>query len=164
LEWADGEEFVPEDARLYMEVLRSLVPNLNDIIRQYIEESLVAYQRQAYFATAVMLGAVCEKAVYLLADAFLRSVQDPNEKKKLAEAMQRRSISRLFAGIQDLLTVKARMIPYDVTEGTEHRLLSAIRFGYSETRRSIPMQHLLRRARYICRWLPSRTHVKKVSS
>jgi hypothetical protein len=124
LEWADGEEFVPEDARLYMEVLRSLVPNLNDIIRQYIEESLVAYQRQAYFAAAVMLGAACEKAVYLLADAFLQSVQDPNEKKKLAEAMQRRSISRLFAGIQDLLTVKARMIPNDVTEGNKGSLTS----------------------------------------
>ena len=27
LEWADGEEPVPEDARRYMEVLRSLVPN-----------------------------------------------------------------------------------------------------------------------------------------
>jgi hypothetical protein len=31
LEWADGEEPVPEDARRYMEVLRSLVPNLDDV-------------------------------------------------------------------------------------------------------------------------------------
>jgi hypothetical protein len=82
LEWADGEEPVPEDARRYLEVLRSLVPNLDDIIRQYIEESLVAYQRQAYFAAAVMLGAACEKAVHLLAGAFLRSV--PSEGKLLA--------------------------------------------------------------------------------
>jgi hypothetical protein len=124
LEWALGEEPVPEDARRYMEVLQSLVPNLDDIIRQYIEESLIAYQRQAYFAAAVMLGATCEKAVYLLADALLRSVQDPNEKRKLAEAMKLRSISRLFAGIQELLTMKARIIPYNVTEGTEHHLLS----------------------------------------
>jgi len=124
LEWAAGEEPVPEDARRYMQVLHSLVPNLDDVIRQYVEESLITYQRQAYFASAVMIGAACEKAVYLLADAFLRSVQDPNEKKKLAEAMQRRSISRLFDGIQEVLTLKSRIIPYDVTEGTEHHLLS----------------------------------------
>lgn len=124
LEWAAGEVPVPEDARRYMQVLDALVPNLDDVIRQYIEESLVTYQRQAYFAAAVMIGAACEKAVYLLADAFLRSVQDPNDKKKLTEAMQRRSISRLFDGIQELLTLKARAIPYNVTEGAEHHLLS----------------------------------------
>ena len=124
LEWAVGEDPVPEDARRYMHVLHSLVPNLDDVIRQYIEESLITYQRQAYFASAVMFGAACEKAVYLLADAFLRSVQDPNEQKKLTEAMQRRSISRLFDGIQELLKLKSRIIPYDVTEGAEHHLLS----------------------------------------
>jgi hypothetical protein len=124
LEWGAGEEPVPEDARRYMEVLRSLVPNVDDVIRQYIEESLVAYERQAYFAAAVMIGAACEKAVYLLADAFLRSLRDPNEKKKLGEAMQRRSITRLFDGIQELLTAKARIIPYNVTEGAEQHLLS----------------------------------------
>jgi hypothetical protein len=124
LEWAAGDEPAPEDARRYMQVLHSLVPSLDDAIRQYVEESLITYQRQAYFASAVMIGAACEKAAYLLADAFLRSVQDPNEKKRLAEAMQRRSIARLFDGIQELLTLKARVIPYDVTEGTEHHLLS----------------------------------------
>jgi hypothetical protein len=107
-----------------MEVLQSLVPNLDPIIRQYIEESLIAYQRQAYSAAAVMVGAACEKSVCLLADAFLRSVQDLNEKKKLDEAMRGRSIPRLFAAIQELLKAKSKKIPYDVTEGTEQHLFS----------------------------------------
>jgi hypothetical protein len=124
LKWSAGEEPVPEDAKRYMQVLESLVPNLDLVVRQYVEESLVAYQRQAYFAAAVMIGAACEKAVYLLADSFLRSVRDPNEKKKLDEAMQRRSISRLFKSIQELLSAKIKTIPYDVTEGAEQHLLS----------------------------------------
>jgi hypothetical protein len=125
-EWAAGEEPIPEDARRYMEVLQSLVPNLDSIIRQYVEESLIAYQRQAYFAAAVMIGAACEKSVYLLADSFLRSVQDPGEKKKLDEAMQGRSISRLFGAIQELLSLKmkSKKIHYNVTEGAEQHLLS----------------------------------------
>lgn len=123
-EWAAGEEPIPEDARRYMEVLHSLVPNLDPIIQQYIEESLIAYERQAYFAAAVMIGAACEKAVYLLADSFLRSIQVPSEKKKLDEAMRSRSISRLFGAIQELLKSKSKKIPYDMTEGTEQHLLS----------------------------------------
>jgi hypothetical protein len=122
--WAAGEEPIPEDATRYMEVLGSLVPNLDSIIRQYVEESLIAYQRQAYFAAAVMIGAACEKAVYLLADSFLRSIQGANEKKKLNEAMRMRSISRLFDAIQEILKTKSKKIPYDVTEGTEQHILS----------------------------------------
>lgn len=122
--WAAGEEPIPEDATRYIEVLRSLVPNLDPIVRQYVEESLIAYQRQAYFAAAVMIGAACEKAVYLLADSFQRSIQDANEKKKLNEAMRMRSISRLFNAIQEILKAKSKKIPYEVTEGTEQHLLS----------------------------------------
>ena len=122
--WAAGEEPIPEDATQYMELLGSLVPNLDTIIRQYVEECLIAYQRQAYFAAAVMIGAACEKAVYLLADSFLRSIQDANEKRKLTEAMRFRSMSRLFDGIQEILKAKSKKIPYDVTEGTEQHLLS----------------------------------------
>jgi hypothetical protein len=124
IEWAAGEEPIPEDARRYIAVLQSLVPNLDPIIRQYVDESLIAYQRQAYFAAAVMVGAACEKSAYLLADSFLRSVQATSEKKKLDEAMRGRSISRLFGAIQELLKAKSKTIPYDVTEGTEQHLLS----------------------------------------
>jgi hypothetical protein len=124
IEWSAGEEPIPEDAKRYMQVLHSLVPNLDPIVRQYVEESLIAYQRQAYFAAAVMVGAACEKAAYLLADSFLRSVHDPNEKRKLDDAMRSRSISRLFGAIQELLKLKIKKVPYDVTEGTEQHLLS----------------------------------------
>jgi hypothetical protein len=124
VEWSGGEDPIPEDARRYREVLQSLVPNLDPVVLQYVEESLTAYQRQAYFAAAVMVGAACEKSVYLLADSFLRSIQNPGEKKKLDEAMRGRSISRLFGAIQDILRAKSKLISYDVTEGTEQHLLS----------------------------------------
>ena len=122
--WAEGNEPIPEDATRYIEVFCSLVPNVDSIIRQYVEESLIAYQRQAYFAAAVMIGAACEKAIYLLADSLLRSIQVAGEKKKLIEAMQYRSMTRLFDAIQEILDTKRKKIPYDVTEGTEQHLLS----------------------------------------
>jgi hypothetical protein len=75
----------------------------------------------------------------------LGSVEEPNEKKKLVEAMQRRPTSRLFAAIQELLTMKARILPYDVTACS----LSLILFVCSETRRFIQMRHSLGRAKFI---------------
>jgi hypothetical protein len=108
----------------FIEVLCSLVPNVDAIIRQYVEESLIAYQRQAYFAAAVMIGAACEKAIYLLADSILRSAQAPGEKKKLAEAMRYRSLRDLFEAVQNVLETKQGKIPYTVREGAEHHFLS----------------------------------------
>jgi hypothetical protein len=123
-EWAAGQEPVPEDARRYVEVLSSLVPNLDAIVRQYVEESLIAYERQAYFAAAVMIGAACEMVVYLLADSLTKALHAPSEKKKLSEAMQYRSLAKLFEAIQEILEKKKKAIPYSVSEGTEQHLLS----------------------------------------
>ena len=123
-QWANGGTPVPEDASQYMDVLGSLVPNLNTVIRQYVEESLVAYQRQAYFAAAVMVGAASEKAIYLLGDALLQSIKSAQEKKKLVDAMQRRSLRGLFDSIQEILKAKQKAIPYSVSEGAEQHLLS----------------------------------------
>jgi hypothetical protein len=123
-DWAAGNEPIPEDASRYLKVLESLIPNLDPIIRQYVEESLVAYQRQAYFASAVMIGAACEKAIYLLSDSLMISIQALSEKKKLAEAMQYRSITRLFEAIRDVLKAKSKKIPYNVMDGAEQHLLS----------------------------------------
>jgi hypothetical protein len=123
-EWASGNEPIPEDARRYMGVLCSLVPNLDAIIKQYIEESLIAYQRQAYFAAAVMVGAASEKAIYLLGDAFLSSIQSSQEKKKLADAMQYRSLRAPFDSVKEILKAKQKCIAYSASEGAEQHLLS----------------------------------------
>ena len=55
----------------YINFLKKHVPTLDDVIEQYILEALTAFNRDAYFAAAVMAGAASEKAIYLLAVSLL---------------------------------------------------------------------------------------------
>ena len=43
-----------------MKFLRAHVPTLDEVIGQYILEALTAFNREAYFAAAVMVGAASE--------------------------------------------------------------------------------------------------------
>ena len=56
---------LPEDALRYMKFLHEMVPTLDSVIEQYVSESLIAFEREALFASAVMLGAASEKRLYL---------------------------------------------------------------------------------------------------
>jgi hypothetical protein len=53
LAWFDSTEPIPEHAQSYVAFLRGLVPMLDSVIEQYVAESLVAFNREAFFAAAV---------------------------------------------------------------------------------------------------------------
>ena len=91
LKWAPHTEPLPDDVKGYMNILLSLVPNLDPIIRQYIEEGLNSFDRQGYFAATVMVGAAAEKAVYLLADSVLVAFSDTMQRETLKKVMERRN-------------------------------------------------------------------------
>lgn len=64
-----------------------------------------------------MVGAACEKLLYLLAEAMLPALQSPAEKVKLEKIFESRKISP----VADFLRLKietAKAIPYPVKEGT----------------------------------------------
>lgn len=92
VEWAAGAEPPPEDTAGYLLALRKTVPSMDGIIFQYVQEGLTALVRQTYFSAAVMLGAACEKEVYLLAHSLLDALAFPPAKKKLKEVLERRQL------------------------------------------------------------------------
>ncbi len=123
-EWAQGGDLIPEDVAGFMKGFNTIVPNLDSVIEQYVQEALVTYERQAYFAAAVMIGAASEKAVYLLAEALERATQDQQEKKRIANAMQRRGLPDLFKAVSNTLQRAKKLIPYSVQEGAAEHMLS----------------------------------------
>jgi hypothetical protein len=128
LQWIKGAEPIPEEATGYMNFLRERVPELDDVIAQYIMEALKAFNREAYFAAAVMVGAASEKAVYLLAASLLNALKQSPRREKLEAALNRRQLSQLFEGvrktIEDCSTGKSAQIPYAVSEGADTHLAS----------------------------------------
>ncbi len=125
-QWASGGDPVPEDQQGFLAVLLKLVPNLDLVIRQYVQEALLTYERGALFASAVMIGAASEKAVYLLMDALHGSLLDPQKKKAVQKALEECKLptmfNRLLEGIKQAKTLGA--MPYPAHEGAEHHLLS----------------------------------------
>lgn len=128
-EWieADGE-FIPETSSGYLSSLKHSIPELDPVVEQYINEALLTYNRRAFFAAAVMLGAASEKVVYQLMEALQMAVTAKQMKKELANAMERRGLPRMFELIRETLesAVSKKKIPYDVHEGYHHHLISIL--------------------------------------
>lgn len=83
--WANGAVPLPEDVAGYLRHLSSLVPSIDAVIRQYIEEGLGSFARGSFFSAAVMIGAASEKEVYLLAGSLVAALKDLPAQAKLTK-------------------------------------------------------------------------------
>jgi hypothetical protein len=124
--WFLGKEPLPEDAERYLKFLHERVSAIDPIIEQYLIEALTAFEREAYFASAVMLGAASEKELYLLAEAVLLALKDPKKHSKLKGLLDRRKLLELFETVRDTIdaAVTAKLLPYAVSEGSTTYLMS----------------------------------------
>jgi sulfur transfer complex TusBCD TusB component (DsrH family) len=124
--WFQGEEPLPEDSEGYLKFLRGHVLTLDSVIDQYVVEALAAFDRDALFASAVMLGAASEKQLYLLADAVMLALKDARKQAKLKNLLDRRKLFDLFEMVRDTIqdATDAKLIPYTVTEGVTPHLMS----------------------------------------
>lgn len=114
--WIDDAQPIPEHPSAYMDYLRSLIGALDPVVEQYVAEAVVAFDRNADFATAVMVGAACEKLLYLLAEAMLPALQSPTEKTKLEKLYQDRKITATADFLREKIA-SSKTIPYQIKEG-----------------------------------------------
>lgn len=129
LEWAKGNEPIPEDIDGYMAFLKTRIPNLDPVIEQYVRDGLMAFERGAYFASAVMLGAASEMAIYILGDAMKGALQSQTSVQKLQALLDGRSLNALFVFIRDTLerNRKVATLPFDGSLPHLMSLFEAIR-------------------------------------
>jgi hypothetical protein len=122
-EWAKGVEPLPEDYNGYMKQFGAMT---DAVVRQYISEALNTYIRGTYFASAVMIGAASEKAIYLLADSLIAALKDPAKRSALQKKIDARRLETLLKGVEQIVIDghAARTIPFDVMGGTTRHLLS----------------------------------------
>jgi len=74
-DWANNVDPLPEDYNGYM---KQFGATTDDVVREYISEALHTFIHGTYFASAVMIGAASEKAIYLLADSLVPALIDRN--------------------------------------------------------------------------------------
>lgn len=134
-QWIAGADPVPEDAVGYLQFLRARMPQLDSVIEQYVAEAVTAFERQAHFAAAVMLGAASEKALYALADSMLGAIKAVKNREKLQDLLDKRRLFALFEFVRESIdnASKAKTLPYSVGEGSTTHLMSIYeRYEYSE--------------------------------
>jgi len=102
-DWAASKQLMPEDSAEYMKLVKQLVPALDPVIEQYISEGLSSFVGRHYFASAVMVGAASEKAVYMLGDSMYGALKDPKDQKDLQSFLNGRSMKQLFDFIREKL-------------------------------------------------------------
>lgn len=124
LAWAASAEPLPEDVDGYMNLVSKLVPNLDAVIDQYVREGLSAFERQTYFAAAVMVGAAAEKAVYLLADSMIEAIKDTSKQEKFKKIIEQRRLSALLDTIEKVIKDGHKIIPYPIFDGAVSHLMS----------------------------------------
>lgn len=124
--WLQGQDPLPEDAERYLKFLRERSPTIDPVIEQYVLEALTAFEREAFFASAVMLGAASEKELYLLAGALFSALRDPKRATKLKGLLDHRKLLELFETVRDAIrnAVSAKLIPYTDSEGSDTYLMS----------------------------------------
>lgn len=122
-DWANGVEPLPEDYNGYM---KQFDAKTDDVVLQYVSEALKTYLREAYFASAVMIGAASEKTIYLLADSMLPALKDPARQSTLQKRIDARKLEQLLKYVEQIVIEghANRIIPIDVMGGTTRHLLS----------------------------------------
>jgi hypothetical protein len=77
----------------YLADLKNRVTTLDSVVEHYLSESLRAYQANLYFSAMVMLGCSSERAIRLLMDAYIISIEDDTNREKLRSRLSGRDIS-----------------------------------------------------------------------
>jgi len=113
----------------YIAALQQMVPNLDDVVREYVLEGLGSFEHERFRAAAVMVGAASEKALYMLAEKMLGAISTPNWKQKFTAGLKRRDLAELFDQMRSVLE-KANSLPgrpFEVFDGGQDHLVSLIK-------------------------------------
>jgi len=126
-QWVTTSDAIPEDAQGYIRALRALVPKADNVILQYVEEAVLTYQRRTLFASAVMIGAANEKALYLVIGALTGAVANQQEKSAIQNLINiERSLPKMYKRLSDSIgrAKSLKIMDYPVHEDADRHLLS----------------------------------------
>jgi hypothetical protein len=128
-EWIDAQEPTPELPAEYLTALQRMVPNLDDVVREYVVEGLGSFEHDRFRAAAVMIGAASEKALYMLAEMMLDAISTARWKTNFNTALKRRDLAELFEQMKNVLR-HANNLPgrsFEIFDGGQDHLVSLIK-------------------------------------
>lgn len=99
------------------------IPNIDDVILAYLEESLKAFRIHCLLSSVITLGCASEKAILLLIDACENSLANSTDKAHFIKKTDTISIKRKHDEFQNILKTKIlNVLPYDIKENLDNYL------------------------------------------
>lgn len=114
---------IPHDPTGYLQRIKSDIPDIDDIILLYLEESLKTYNIGALLSSTITLGCASERALIILIEAFGNSFQEEGRKQKFFKETQGKVIKRQFDYLTKNLDGVKGHLPGDITDGLDTMLL-----------------------------------------
>src|SRR5690606_32759028 len=84
---------LPAEIERFPQTLRERVPDCDDVVVWFFQESMRCYRAGSAAAAAFMLGAASEKAVLLLIEAYASRIADPTNRERFVSRVNNRMIS-----------------------------------------------------------------------
>lgn len=87
---------LPAEIERFPQTLRERVPDCDDVVLWFFQESLLCYKADSIAGSAFMLGAASEKAILILIDAYIDNIADEDKSRRLRDRTNNRTISVRF--------------------------------------------------------------------
>ncbi|WP_299739139.1 hypothetical protein [uncultured Rossellomorea sp.] len=123
IEVVNSEAPIPHDPSGYLERIKLYIPEIDQIILTYLEESLKTYNIGALLSSTITLGCASERALLILIDAFSNFFQESDRKEKFIKETQGKVIKRQFDHFYKNLNGVKGKLPGDITDGLDTMLL-----------------------------------------
>jgi hypothetical protein len=123
LDVVNSTEPVPHDPTGYLKRIKESIPEIDQIILIYLEESLNTYNINALLSSTIALGCASEKALLLLIDSYTNSMQDIGRKTKFINDTKGRMIKRQFDEFSKCITNLIGNMPINISDGLNTVLL-----------------------------------------
>jgi hypothetical protein len=114
------------DPQEFISSLRARVPTLDDVVAQYLLESVGSFQRGLLFGAAVLCGAAAERELLLLLTAIELWDQDSTRKAQAQSLLRQPRLPSIFTLIDSVIQdgISKHGMPYAVHQGATTHLLS----------------------------------------
>lgn len=87
------------------------IPNIDDVIIAYVDESLKAFRIHCLLSSVITLGCASEKAILLLIEACHDALADSIEQSKFSKSTETLSIKKKHDELQKVIKDKIKTVP-----------------------------------------------------
>jgi len=113
-----NEDWLPYDPEGYLKALTEKVPEIDDVTRAYIGESVAAFNRRHLLSATITLGVASENLMLILIEAYTNWLKDPR-KTKFQKRSKDRWIATQYREFKQEFTMDAKSLPKELQSDWE---------------------------------------------